>query len=372
LPELDQWQRLEDNDVPVAFDIELTARCNNDCRHCYINLAPNDRAARAAELTLDEIVAVADQAVECGALWCTLTGGEPLLRGDFHEVYLALKKRGLLVSVFTNACLIRPRDVELFRAYPPRDIEITIYGATRETYERVTRIPGSFDAFLRGVALLEAGGVAARYKATVLRSNVHELDAMASFGRAHTKDYFRFDAQLHLRYDGDARRNAEIRAERVTPDEATVIERSDPERLEAVRDECRWAARGAEPNDPALLFRCGVTQSFTVGHEGSLRLCSSLWHPDFVADVRREPLADAHRRLTAAAVAARAHDDAYAGSCGSCRLANLCLWCPAHAYLETGSLSAFVEEFCADAHARADAAGEDDAGSPDPPMRRNP
>jgi len=366
LPEFDLWRALEAKGAVASCEIELTARCNNDCRHCYINAPAADRAARAAELTLDEIVGLADQAVEMGVLWCTLSGGEPLLRGDFADIYLALKKRGLLVSLFTNACLIRPQHVELFRAYPPRDVEVTIYGATRETYERVTRAPGSFDAFLRGVELLEAGGIGARYKATVMRSNLHEADAMASFGKAHTKDYFRFDPLLHLRYDGDAGRNADICAERLTPDEIVAVEQADPQRAAAVRDECRKVDFVAPSSEHVPLFRCDVAQSFVIGHEGSLRLCSSLWHPDFVADLRKERLADAWRRLAAAAVAARVDDAAFLSSCGPCAIADLCLWCPAHAYLEHGSLTAFVDEFCATAHARVEAgAAADDTSAPD-------
>ena len=53
-----------------------------------------------------------------GALWCLLTGGEPLLREDFAEIYLGLKRLGLLVSVFTNACLVTPEHVELFQKVP--------------------------------------------------------------------------------------------------------------------------------------------------------------------------------------------------------------------------------------------------------------
>ena len=358
LPEFRLWNELEDKGIPVSFELELTARCNNDCRHCYINLPAGDRAARAGELTLDEIVAVADQAVELGVLWCVLTGGEPLLRPDFPEIYVALKRRGLLITVFTNACLIRPEHVELFRKYPPRDVEITIYGASREVYERVTRVPGSFDAFLRGVRLLEQGGVNARYKATVLRSNVHELPAMAEFGRAHTKDVFRFDPLLHLRYDRDPARNAEICAERLTPAEIAVLEQADEERAVAVRRECRRVADEGTSSVSDLVFQCGVGQGFTVGSDGSLRLCSALWHPDYVADIRREPVAAAWRRLVAAVGAARTSDPAYLERCAACGLVDLCLWCPAHADLEIGSLTTPIDDFCDVAHARERAFGD--------------
>ena len=89
-----------------SFDLELTARCNLNCRHCYINLPPNDKLAKSNELSLKEIEKIADQALELGAVWVLLTGGEPLLRSDFEQIFLMLKHKGFLVSVFTNETLI--------------------------------------------------------------------------------------------------------------------------------------------------------------------------------------------------------------------------------------------------------------------------
>ena len=63
-----------------------------------------------------------------------------------------------------------------------------------------------------------------------LRSNVHELPEIARFCRQYTCDYFRFDPLLHLRYDGDPQRNAEIKLERLSPEEIVAIEQADEER----------------------------------------------------------------------------------------------------------------------------------------------
>jgi MoaA/NifB/PqqE/SkfB family radical SAM enzyme len=112
----------------------------------------------------------------------------PLLQPDFADIFVALKRQGLLLSVFANACLVTAEHVELFRRYPPRDIEVSVYGATRVTYEAVTRRRGSFDAFRRGLDLLLESGVKLRLKAMALRSNAHELPAMGEFCRARTKD----------------------------------------------------------------------------------------------------------------------------------------------------------------------------------------
>jgi len=48
--------------------------------------------------------------------------------------------------------------------------------------------------------------------------------------------------------------------------------------------------------------------------------------------------------------------------CRACPLVNLCLWCPAHAHLESGRLDAWVEYFCRVAQARARGLGLEKGG----------
>ncbi|MCJ7773599.1 MAG: radical SAM protein, partial [Desulfobacterales bacterium] len=99
----------------LSLYLELTARCNNNCTHCYVNVHANDKDSQKKELTLEELKHVIDEAASMGALWCNITGGEPLLRKDFSDIYLYIKKKGLLVSVFTNATLIRDEHIRLFK-----------------------------------------------------------------------------------------------------------------------------------------------------------------------------------------------------------------------------------------------------------------
>lgn len=356
------WDRLKARRAPVSFDVELTARCNNDCRHCYINLPAGDSIAMSAELSSDEILRIAAQAADMGAVWCLLTGGEPLLREDFEEVYLGLKRLGLLVSVFTNACLVTPHHVELFKRYPPRDVEVSVYGATRTTYERVTRREGSFEAFVRGLGLLRAGGIPVSLKAIAMRSTLAEMDDIARFSRENGSGVFRFDPLLHLRYDRDPVRNAEIRAERLTPEEIVALELRDEERFSVLRDTCgagRAALEDAESAGAAesvddRLFGCGAgVAGFVVGYDGSLRLCGSLWHPDMVYDLRAGSLGEAWTDWAPSVLETVGVSRDFLERCGPCDLSDLCMWCPANAYLETGELEEWVEYFCAVAHARS-------------------
>ena len=352
------WEKLYARRRPVAFDLEVTARCNHGCRHCYINLPAADQEARAAELSPEEIGSIAGEAVSMGAVLCLITGGEPLLREDFREIYLALKRLGLLVSVFTNASLITPEHVRLFKKFPPRVLEVSVYGVTPATYEAVTRRPGSFAAFRRGLDLLLGNGVPVRLKAMALRANVHELPDIARFCRARTRDYFRFDPSLHLRFDNDAARNAEIRAQRLSPEEIVSIERADSERFQALKKGCDQFIGPCGPEGCDHLFHCGTgRQSFAVSYRGLFRLCSSLWHPDCVYDLRRGNLKEAWDKLAPLVREMRSQDHEFLQKCRRCPIINLCLWCPAHAHLESGRLDARVEYFCRVAYARARALG---------------
>ena len=351
------WNKLKDKRVPLSFELEVTARCNNNCRHCYINLPAGDHAVAAKELSVDEISCMADEVVSLGAVWCLITGGEPLLRNDFCDLYLALKRKGLLVSVFTNAALINDEHIHLFKQYPPRDIEVSVYGVTPQTYEAVTRRPGSFAAFMRGLDLLFENGVKVRLKAMALRSNVREMPAIARFCRERTKDFFRFDPLLHLRYDSNAQRNAEIRAERLSPEEIVMIEQADEERTSALRKNCdRLIAPKLAHTGCDHLFHCGAgTGSFTVSYDGLFRLCPDLWHPDCVYDLRKGSVSDAWQRFVPKVRDMRSKRREFLEKCRVCPLIYLCFWCPAHSHLESGEMDALVGYFCEVAHARADA-----------------
>jgi len=361
LPEFRLWEKMKEDKRPLlTFTPEVTARCNNNCRHCYINLPAGDRSAKEKELSLEEIERIADDAVSLGALWCLITGGEPLLREDFPEIYMALKRKGLLLSVFTNAAMITEEHIELFKKYPPRDMEVSVYGVTKETYETVTRKPGTFARFMEGLGLLLKSGIKVRFKAMALRSNVHELSEIASFCRERTKDYFRFDPLLHLRFDGDPVRNQEIKSERLTPEKIVALEKADPKRFKAMEEGCDGFIHPEAVHIGCNhLFHCGAGNgSFNVGYDGIFRLCSSLHHPDCTYDLRKGNLREAWEKLVPEVREMRSNRKEFLEMCRKCPLVNLCLWCPAHAYLETGEMDVPVDYFCEVAHARATALKE--------------
>jgi len=348
------WENIKNKRNLISFDLELTARCNNNCRHCYINLPVEDAEAKHKELTFNEIKKIVDEAVKLGALWCLVTGGEALLREDFFDIYLYLKKKGLLVSVFTNATLLTDEHIKFFKKYPPRNIEVTVYGITQETYERVTRKKGSFVKFKRGLNLLLKNNIKVGLKAMALRSNIQELSQIAKFCRRMNKNYFRFDPFLLMRFDRDIKRNAEIKLERLTAEEIAAIERDDPERFGSLEKNCdKLILPEFAHNKSQRLFRCGIGNgSFTVSYDGFFRPCASFCHPDYIYDLKKGTLTKAWYEFIPSRLDVQSDKKEFIVRCSKCQISNLCLWCPSHVYLETGQLDKMVDYFCDVAHAR--------------------
>ncbi len=354
LPDFSLWKEIENKRVLISFDLEITARCNNNCRHCYIGLPEQDKLAKGREINFKQIKSIIDQAVDQGALWCLLTGGEPLLREDFTDIYLYLKRKGLLVSVFTNATLINDQYIDLFKKYPPRDIEVTVYGVMKETYEKISRVSGSFAAFMRGLDLLLKNKIKVRFKTMALRSNLQELSEISRFCRQRTKDYFRFDPFLHLRFDGDPVRNEEIKSERLSPEEVVAVEKADSERFGALEANCDKLINDEFKHAQCShLFSCGAGNGgFVVSYDGLYRLCSSLVAKDCLYDLKKGTVSEAWNNFVLGVRDMRSENKNFLEECRKCALINLCMWCPAHAHLETGQLDQPIEFFCQIAHAR--------------------
>jgi radical SAM protein with 4Fe4S-binding SPASM domain len=346
--------------MPELFRLEITARCPLACRHCAIGRPEGEKVSKKLELSAPEIGRLAGEAAELGATRAEITGGEPLLRQDFFQVYQAVRSRGLPVSVATSATLVTGEHVRFFRKFPPAAVDVSVFGASRETYERVTRTRGSFEAFKRGLNRLFSGGVPVRLTVPALRSNKHEITALAGLCRAWSKGAFEIAPHLDLRYDGDASRNVLIRAERLDAREIVRLEKAGTENLGPVAPACPLRLPGkplaaGDSRHARGLFGCDAGgREIVVGPFGALRPCRSLHHPDFLIDVRRVSLRNAFERLFPQALAKETDRPELADLCRSCSAGDFCLWCPAQSFLEAGRLDEPVEALCRMAAARAE------------------
>ncbi len=347
------WEKMKHEGYLSHVSMELTERCNNNCLHCYINLPANDEEAKKKEITFEEIREIADEAARMGCLSWHLTGGEPLLREDFPHIYLYLKKKGMRITLFTNATLINSDTANLFRKYPPQDIEVTIYGLSQKTYEAITRNPGSFDAFMQGINLLKQNGIQFTLKTAVLPQNFHEIKKMRDFAESFTEQPLGVVLKLNLssRFDGGSKRD-QIKKLRLPPEKAMEILKQDEKRYR--KDIEQFCQKFLKVPQDEHLFSCGAgIGACHIGAYNNFQLCMLLRHPECVYSLREGSFKDAWEKFVPRMREIRVDNQKYQEKCQRCFLKSLCEQCPAWSWMEHGVLDEPIEYLCGIAHAEA-------------------
>src|SRR5277367_3446609 len=227
----DLHQRQAGERVPLQVSIEVTRRCPLECLHCYNNLPMGDIDAKQRELTKEEHFRVLDELVEMGCFWILYTGGEIFARKDFLEIYTYAKQKGFLITLFTNGNIITEAIADYLVEWPPFAIEITLYGRTRETYEALTQIPGSYDRCLRGIKLLRERGLPLKLKTVATSINKHEVTAMRRFAEEEIGVEFKMDGQINPRIDC----SQSPLAVRLTPEEVVALDMHAPKGVSEYR-----------------------------------------------------------------------------------------------------------------------------------------
>ena len=179
------FAKADSGGIPLSGTFELTARCNLNCKMCYIHRQENDRAAMAQERSANQWLALADQCRQAGTLLLLLTGGEPLLHPDFKEIYTGCKRMGMLVSVNTNATLIDREMVDFLAADPPARMNITLYGASEETYAALCGDGSAYRRVVDAILALKAAGILVKLNCSVTPYNLHDMQAICAFAEAH-------------------------------------------------------------------------------------------------------------------------------------------------------------------------------------------
>ncbi len=178
--------------------LELTYKCNLDCFFCY-----NDRGLEGKQMMLSDYQRLLDDLANMGVLFVTLTGGEPLVHPDFFAIGGAARERGFVTYIKTGGHGLKGAVARrLKQEVDPLGIEISLHGATAETHDRQTQVPGSFDKLIRALPELIDLGLRPLFVSTLTAWNEHQIDEMFelvnSFGLR-----LRFQGPVAPRDDGD-------------------------------------------------------------------------------------------------------------------------------------------------------------------------
>lgn len=253
--------------TPFSTTLEITYGCNLNCVHCY---NPTHKA-ETGELKFPELVRVLDELALLGCLTLTVTGGEIFTHPRIFEILEEAQKRAFQINLFTNAVLLTAERVEKIKKTSPNLVSVSVYGITRETYEAVTRVPGSFEKFMHGIELLADSGLPLLFKMPIMTLNRHEVEPAAEFFKRRGLKFI-YSVEIHPRVDG----NQEPLKYRLPPEDAAKLRLASQEELTCARSSKGSAGQPPEP----FSCSCGKT-SAAISPYGEMNLCVSTPYPRY-------------------------------------------------------------------------------------------
>ena len=332
--------------LPIGGNFEITARCNFSCPMCYVHLTPEEISARGRELTAEEWISIAREARDRGMMFALLTGGEPFVRADFFEIYHAMKEMGLLVSINSNASMIRGKILEQLLEDPPFRINITLYGGCRETYRNMCG-QDMFEQVLENIKALTDAGVDVRLNCSVTPYNCQDQERILELSR---------ELNLHVKMGTymypPIRINETLcgKGNRLSPEQAALHQvkwnRSTltaeefalrAERMKSFQQVEQWEC-AVDPSSEGITCRAG-SSSFWMTWDGKMYACGMM--PSPVAKPLEIGFDAAWEHIRTQTQAIRMPD-----ACNRCPKRKVCSVCAATCVTETGGYDRAPEYIC--------------------------
>ena len=340
---------------PTNGTFELTVRCNLHCKMCLFRHDDSENADLIKnEMTAHEWIDMARQVAEAGTMNLLITGGEPMLRPDFCEIWEGIYKQGFMIELYTNATLVTPQIMEILRKYPPHKIGVTIYGASKETYEKVCGNGEAYYAMLRGIEFLQELPSIITYRTTVIKDNFNDVVLMEQM----VKKKFKSEAELiesrivTSSVRGacsdvsacrlDAKKNIELLLHRgIEKAEKKVVSEGNIPVGFKVQIHSK-VSKNANGKVRLSLLGCdaGMT-SYTISWNGELLACQLLGQ--FYINIRKFGFKKGWKELVFLIKVPELNED-----CKECEYYSICEACPATRYAETGDMGGKVPYLCED------------------------
>ena len=288
-----------------------------------------------------------DEAIEEGMLFCLLTGGEIFTYPYFKELYEYLCTKGIHIVLNTNATLLDEETVAWLAEHRPRRLNISLYGASADTYENLCKNRGGFEQVLKAFELLNKYGIDYKVHGVLVPSNINDYEGIKKICN-HFRTYLSLSYYMfpNLRKEGE-----DISAEeRFTPEEMAEIAlkyRKDqcagnPEMWRKYLEEKCYCMEHSEkmPAYGRNKINCrGGSCSFWVNWRGEISSCGM--DDDRNYDLNQYSLKEAWEKI-----AIGTKEVELSKECAVCKYRSICPVCAASAICETGRVDGTPKYLC--------------------------
>ena len=339
--------------IPFTVHWELTYHCNLRCPHCYVVTQGSRK-----ELSCGEIAAILDDLKERGTLYVVFSGGEILTRKDFFDIARYARKKGFALRLMTNGTLINGAVADQVKDLYPLSVEISLYGSTPTTHDRMTACPGSFERSMRALRLLGERSIRTVVKGLMMKQNAAEFQGMKKLA-SDIGSQFLYDTVIIPQVNGSMK---------------PCRNRLDGEELyRLLYPEVRERAEDGNSQEDDLSCSAGLN-ALSISPYGDVYPCITFKESggnlteNSLSEIHHSPIFSKIRSITLTDLR----------ECKRCELVQYCNRCPALAWLETGDLLGPSKADCLlasvikgiiDSKREGNARGEELLPSPKPPWK---
>lgn len=332
------------NQIPISGSIELLPLCNMDCKMCFAKMTKKEMEKHAPMHNYKEWLEIAKQMSDAGTIFLLLTGGEPFLYPHFKELYLGLKKMGFIVSINTNGTIINEEIAEYLANDPPRRLNITLYGASDETYAKLCNNPKGFTQVMKAINILKEKNIDIKLNCTLTPYNINELDNIYKISKE-------INIPIETAYylmPSIRKNNIENKKYRLNPKEAAKAKIHIKELLYDKHIFKEYLIGTLQKyydfKDKKKEYKPGYTcragnSVFWIDYDGKMKACS------FTKDISLNVFEDKFSVLWKKLVK-NVSSTYLSKECNECSMRVLCTRCAASAYSENGDYNNSIQYHC--------------------------
>lgn len=327
--------------LPIKGYIDITYRCNNACKHCWIREKEDDFHLQKRELSYGEITELVDQARSAGCREWNVSGGELMVRDDFVDIIKYLRSKSRLVSLNTNGTLISSKIAKILSE--GFFTTISLYGATESVHDGITRNPGSFEKVIQALNYLQESDADFLIQIVPLADNIRQFEDMKKLANSITKRWKTSSSWLYLS-GNNKNNNAQIIQQRIQPKE--VVQIDPPSFLyDSVADKC-------SSDTEEYFFSTCIKQrdSFHIDPYGMMSFCSFVKDDKLRCDLRQTTFKVAWDEFIPSIAEKIENNCKDPDGCGGCGDKGDCRFCAVYSFLEHGDYSRKIQYLCDIAH----------------------
>lgn len=307
------------NKYPLSVHWAITSSCNLRCTHCYME-------KNSSYVSLENALQIISFLKKKGFLIVTLSGGECITHPNFKEIYMELKKSGMLINIFTNGTAFNDEIIELLGKYKPNKVEISIYGNDDESFYKTTGVRNGFTLFEKNVKALKQLNINVLIKAPITQKNCNHLNSFIDIAKKNNTEY-KFGTFVFPMLNGDK----ETLKERLQAKDIIDIEFKDETNLNLFKDMVNKKGFNTVKFDN----KCSsCLNNFVINSDCSFSYCGMMLEPKFKFSNEYE-IEEAYLKvIDYRSIVEEMYNDS---PCSTCLKAAYCPGCPAHLMLENGN-----------------------------------